>query len=551
MGLKSLRTKFMILIGAGVLSTAIVIGLFVVLIVSPVLERNAVDYMNLTCEKESEAIDSIFDESEFSVNVAAYQADNMTADLHSVTASRQSMLSFSEAMERTMLNILRNTSNNEDFYLYLNSDYFPKAFGVYWSRVTASSFRSVIPPDRSTLDPDNPSHGWYFAPLEKNGPVWVGPYFDDKGKKIISYCTPVYSGEVLIGIVGIDLNLGNIDKKLSEISIFKSGYAVLLDQDNTVVYHKDLAPGSDMIHSLQDSEGLFELLDTNGTGNSLAEYRLHGERKCAAFRKLNNGMKLMLVAPLSEKNETRTILILSVAVSGICLTVISFVVMLFLLRKVIDPLKELTEASKKIAAEDLDVELTYYGHDEVGILEDSFRTTVSHLKRYMSKMSGYAYKDSLTGVQNKRAYTEAVETIEKRIETDEATFGVVVFDVNGLKETNDVYGHTPGDELLRQVSDAIATVLKHSPVFRIGGDEFVAILERTDLENRDQLFKDLDSDIDCRNRENDFPFLISAAKGFALFERGRDRSFEDVFKRADKAMYEDKARIKAHWKKRK
>ncbi|MBR4467739.1 MAG: hypothetical protein IKS34_05485, partial [Clostridia bacterium] len=67
----------------------------------------------------------------------------------------------------------------------------------------------------------------------------------------------------------------------------------------------------------------------------------------------------------------------------------------------------------------------------------------------------------------------------------------------------------------------------------------------------EQLFKDLDSDIDRRNRENDFPFLISAAKGFSLFERGRDRSFEDVFKRADKAMYEDKARIKAGWKKKK
>ena len=128
-------------------------------------------------------------------------------------------------------------------------------------------------------------------------------------------------------------------------------------------------------------------------------------------------------------------------------------------------------------------------------------------------------------------------------------FAVIVLDVNDLKDTNDRFGHAQGDELLRQVSDSISSVFKHSPVFRIGGDEFVIILERGDYENRMSLLDQLDEDVRRRNAVNQLPFIVSAAKGMAVYDPEKDSCFQDVFGRADNEMYVDKKIVKAELRK--
>ena len=130
------------------------------------------------------------------------------------------------------------------------------------------------------------------------------------------------------------------------------------------------------------------------------------------------------------------------------------------------------------------------------------------------------------------------------LEIENANFGVVVFDLNFLKETNDTYGHDVGDKLIATSAKLIADVFKRSPVFRIGGDEFVAVLQYIDLENCEELLKHLDTT--CANTfiQETGNAPISIASGFAIFDREQDKSLSDVFKRADKAMYENKRKNK-------
>jgi diguanylate cyclase (GGDEF)-like protein len=92
----------------------------------------------------------------------------------------------------------------------------------------------------------------------------------------------------------------------------------------------------------------------------------------------------------------------------------------------------------------------------------------------------------------------------------------------------------------------ICAVFKHSPVFRLCGDEFAVVLEGHDLENVEALMRQLEKDID-RNRANETlkPWeRTSAAVGYARYSQGD--SVESVFKRADKAMYARKTEMKAH-----
>ena len=154
-----------------------------------------------------------------------------------------------------------------------------------------------------------------------------------------------------------------------------------------------------------------------------------------------------------------------------------------------------------------------------------------------------AYRDPLTGVKNKLAYLETLAKMENRMEEGSLTqYGVVVFDVNGLKKVNDTLGHDKGDEYIRSACRLICVQFKHSPVYRIGGDEFAAILEGNDYENRDVLLRAFEAVVE-ENREKG---KVIVSSGMAVYQPGEDSSYNDVFRRADKNMYERKKYLKGN-----
>ena len=153
-----------------------------------------------------------------------------------------------------------------------------------------------------------------------------------------------------------------------------------------------------------------------------------------------------------------------------------------------------------------------------------------------------AYTDSLTGVKNTHAYIEAEQNTDKRIADGELKdFGLIVFDLNDLKRTNDTKGHEAGDELIREASRTICDHFKHSPVFRIGGDEFVALLEGEGFGNRKELLDAFNRRIEENLREG----RVIVASGLSEFRPGEDNSFRRVFERADRRMYGRKSVLKA------
>ena len=153
-----------------------------------------------------------------------------------------------------------------------------------------------------------------------------------------------------------------------------------------------------------------------------------------------------------------------------------------------------------------------------------------------------AYRDGLTGVKNKLAYLEALAEIETGIKNGSVKeFGVAVFDLNGLKTINDTLGHEAGDKYIKDGCMLICHQFEHSPVFRIGGDEFVVILRDGDYENREALNQAFREQID----ENQAKDLVVVSSGMAVFIPGLDEEYNDVFKRADELMYERKIALKA------
>ena len=176
-------------------------------------------------------------------------------------------------------------------------------------------------------------------------------------------------------------------------------------------------------------------------------------------------------------------------------------------------------------------------------IDDEVREKEAQAKNLLSA-ERMARRDELTGIKNKNAFAEHSQVLDGKIRTGshDFNFAVLMCDLNDLKMLNDTRGHAFGDEALQRSSGMICDVFKHSPVFRIGGDEFVAIVTDYDYDRREQFVKELRERSEKNGRLKSGPEL---AVGLAVYDPYKDNSFSDVFARADRDMYENKNLIKS------
>ncbi|MCR4591500.1 MAG: GGDEF domain-containing protein [Lachnospiraceae bacterium] len=234
--------------------------------------------------------------------------------------------------------------------------------------------------------------------------------------------------------------------------------------------------------------------------------------------------------------------------------------------RIIKPVSMLSETAKNYCSENNDVvhhafeKLQIKTHDEISELLSSMKkmetdmnsniNTLIDTKVTLKESQELAKKDALTGVRNKTAYDYEVKKLEQDLADGFNEFGLAMVDLNFLKRTNDTYGHEKGNISIRRLCMLVCEVFEHSPVFRIGGDEFVVILKNRDFRNIDSLIEDFNGRLTKYQEDSTLnPWeQISAAIGYSKFDKSVDKTVEDVFKKADKAMYDRKIAIKAERK---
>lgn len=267
--------------------------------------------------------------------------------------------------------------------------------------------------------------------------------------------------------------------------------------------------------------------------------------------------------------QNAQILQLVIALAGMTaiICILGIVIVNFTLVK---PLKVLSKSAAEYCKND-DTSAVHTGfanlninnRDEIGALCDSMKQLERDLNDHISKllaanteltisrhiadhMTELANKDSLTGVRNKTSYDAEIIRLEDSLRKGNVKFGIAMVDLNYLKRMNDNNGHDFGDKYLIRLSHLICEVFDHSPVFRIGGDEFAVILENRDYEGIEELVKTFNIIVDRLSNDMTLEVWerVSAALGYALFDPTIDSSVNDVFKRADKAMYDRKREMK-------
>ncbi len=256
----------------------------------------------------------------------------------------------------------------------------------------------------------------------------------------------------------------------------------------------------------------------------------------------------------------------------ICLVLVCIVGVLLMNQFVVNPIRKLTDVASKYRIVNDTMgnlessafrELNIKTGDEIEVLAESMKKLEGDLndqietlfatrqelmstREHADIMSEMANRDALTGIRNKRGYETEIQRINKGIAMGNTKVGVVMVDMNDLKEVNDQYGHEKGDKVICSLCDMLCSVFKRSPVFRIGGDEFVVIVSNYDYINLESNVDKFKKSVEHNIKEIELePWeRASAAIGYAIFEEGKDIAIEDTLKRADEQMYACKQEMK-------
>ncbi|MBL4828716.1 MAG: GGDEF domain-containing protein [Aliivibrio sp.] len=146
--------------------------------------------------------------------------------------------------------------------------------------------------------------------------------------------------------------------------------------------------------------------------------------------------------------------------------------------------------------------------------------------------------DDLTGVFNRRAFTQTLRETVKEYQLTGRTFSVLMLDIDRFKNVNDTFGHSYGDEVIQHTANLVANVLRQSDCFgRIGGEEFAAILFDTELEDAITVSEKLRFAVEqslFHVENQDIKLTISI--GVTQVNKF-DTDIKNLMSRADKAMY--------------
>lgn len=199
---------------------------------------------------------------------------------------------------------------------------------------------------------------------------------------------------------------------------------------------------------------------------------------------------------------------------------------------------------KNISNEDFSDLFDMERKDEIGELGNTIRKTFMEIEKYSHNLNDAVYAathDAMTEVYNKRFYEERISDY---CPANCPTICVIYFDVNNLKLINDTEGHERGDFVIKAAAVYISSIIKSAKglCFRMGGDEFLAVITKGNYSDYFEIINRIESDAPYTLSEEQDEVKCTLAYGYA-YAKG-SYSFDELLAEAEENMYQKKFEIK-------
>ena len=354
-----------------------------------------------------------------------------------------------------MLDFANHTNGAVTAYLRYNPDYSNPTSGVFAQRQSVDSeLQCLTPTDFSMYDESDVEHvGWYYLPVQAKKAIWMSPYMNENiNIYMISYVVPLFAEDgTSIGIVGMDIDFSQITDLVDETKVYQSGYAFLTDASAAVMYHKNADEGtklSDLDSSLSKSA---DFIGDDGNQGKTMDYSYKNVNKKFAFYNLDNGMKLVLTAPVSEIYSEAYGLAKMIILAMIVAFILSAVIGIVMGTGLTKPIRQLTSVIEQTAA--LDFRPTEAGaklrkqKDEIGDMATKIHDMRKKLRAMMENLQQtQQVLETNTGNLNQlmkqnSAYAEdnsaATQELAAGMEETSANAAHIVENVGIMRESSD------------------------------------------------------------------------------------------------------------------
>ena len=503
--MKSIRIKITVAIVFCSLITASVISLLSISDTRKLSNATAENELVLTCENTgeeinalisriSQSVDTISDIAMKRLEFSKFKNNNVYVD------------SYTKGLLDDFYTFAEHTDGGITAYIRYNPEFTEPTSGIFLTRNnTQSAFESVTPTDFSMYDPSDAAHvGWYYIPVANKAPLWMDPYLNANiNVYMISYVVPLYENGTSVGILGMDIDFGQLTSLADDAVAFDTGYSFIVSSAGNILYHKDIESGTDLAeYNNGELTAVKEfVLDSSNQGKTL-QYSYNGEDKYLAYEELGNGMKLVLTAPLEEITADANALsgqILLFLVIGI---VIAIVLGVLIGSTIAKPIKRITEIIKQTAALDFhrasDIDRLMKKRDETGIMAKAVNEMRSVLRELIGNMEGI--KDGL--IQNMKRLDDVMRENNSISEDNSATTQELAA---GMEET------TTSATMIVSNIDAIQT----------NAEDIRELSEREEQESKE---------IMVRARELCDSTRASSAKAMTIYEDMKKRTNEAIEK---------------------
>ncbi len=363
--------------------------------------KDAEKELNLTCENAGSEINALISRIEQSVDTLSDLALSRL-DFSKFRNNNAYVSSYTSDLMDEFVKFAEHTDGAICAYIRYNPEFTEPTSGIFLTRSdTTKAFESVTPTDFSIYEKDDLAHvGWYYIPVENKAPLWMDPYLNENVNiYMISYVVPLYIDGTSVGILGMDIDFGQLTALTDSVSAFNTGYSFLTSAQGNVLYHKEIPTGTELASYNNGAlSSVKEFLGEETNAGTTLGYRYNGEKKYLGFSLLDNGMRLALTAPLKEINASADSLSLKIFGSLLIGVVISAAIGIFISSSITNPIKKVTDVVKQTAKLDFrEVESAaalLRRKDETGDMAKAVGEMRSVLREFLTSME--QTKESLT-----------------------------------------------------------------------------------------------------------------------------------------------------------
>ena len=399
---------------------------------------------------------------------------------------------------------------------------------------------------------------WYKQGMEADGIFYTGLYADYQNRGLtITVAKPFSDANGTVqGVNCADFDITGLYADMISMEIEGQALSFAIDADGKLILPDSEGVSLTDVTDLSENE-VSKLMGKEGIFEKAGKLFVHVPVDRVGWTLCVSVPKSVALNDVQNMGQMISFSILGILLGAAFIIIIIALVVRRVARTVTYPMELLKEDMELIAEGRLDHTAKVYRNDEVGDITRKLNEMVNRLKNTITeladtrqqaeKMSELANKDALTGIRNKTAYDKEFLNVEWERANGNKEFGFAMIDLNFLKRINDTFGHDKGNIAIKKLCRIVCEIFDHSPVFRIGGDEFVVILKGRDYHHVEKLVEKLRHELETLQMDETLePWeKVSAAIGYALYDEAVDSSVDNVFRRADSAMYENKRKMKA------